>query len=252
MIDLTGKTALVTGGSRGIGRATCLLLARAGAQIIFSYRADHPAADSLAESLKLLGRRAVSVSGDIARADTIDRIFETGIKTFGKIDIVVGNAGIWKKGPIDSLAESEWHETIDTNLKSIFLTCQRSVKEMKPRREGAIVLVSSTAGQRGEAFHSTYAASKGAIIALTKSLASELGPWNIRVNAIAPGWTDTDMCASVFSDRKQREEIERLSPLGRVASAEDIGGAILFLVSDLARHVHGEVLNVNGGAVLCG
>jgi 3-oxoacyl-[acyl-carrier protein] reductase len=150
------------------------------------------------------------------------------------------------------MTEQQWQEMVDINLRSIYYTCHFASQEMKPRRSGSIILISSTAGQRGEAFHSHYAATKGAIIALTKSLAAELGPWNIQVNSIAPGWVDTDMCQDIFRDPKKRLEIEKSIPLGRIPSAYEVAGSILFLASDLSAHVHGEVLNVNGGSVLCG
>ena len=252
MIDLTGRTAIVTGGSRGIGRATATLLAQAGANVVIGYNSDHAAARSILEELKVSGHHATFHSGDISDPGEVKRLFETARREFGTIDIVVGNAGIWKKSPIDEMSEADWQETINVNLKSIYLTCREAAREMKPRRSGSIILISSTAGQRGEAYHSHYAATKGAIIAMAKSLAEELGPWNIRVNAVAPGWVTTDMCRDVMSDPARRQAIEAAIPLGRIASSRDIAGPILFLASDLSGHVNGEVLNVNGGSVLCG
>lgn len=252
MVDLAGKTAIVTGGSRGIGRAVCFLLAAAGASIVISYNRRHEAANAIIKQLRAGGKQAVAVSGDLSHRENVERVFGRAREAFGKIDIVIGNAGIWKKGPIDQLTDEEWQETVDVNLKSIFYTCQLSAREMKPRRSGRIVLISSTAGQRGEAQYSHYAATKGAIIAMTKSLAAELGPMNIRVNAVAPGWVDTEMSEAVLNDPGQRRLIESGIPLGRIATAEDVAGTILFLASDLSNYVHGEVLNVNGGSVLCG
>jgi 3-oxoacyl-[acyl-carrier protein] reductase len=150
------------------------------------------------------------------------------------------------------MTDADWNEMIEVNLKSIYYTCHFAALEMKPRRSGRIILVSSTAGQRGEAFYSHYAASKGAIISLMKSLASELGPCGIRVNAVAPGWVKTDMSADELGDPSTRELIERDIPLGYIPTADEIAGPILFLASHLSDNVHGEVINVNGGSVLCG
>ncbi len=252
MIDLEGKTAVVTGGTRGIGEATCRLLARAGCNVAIGYRGNHEAARKLVEKLAVSGRRAIAVAGDISRKREVERLFDRCIAEFGSIDIVVGNAGIWKKAPIDEMTEEEWDETINVNLKSIYYTCQSAAREMKRRRSGKIILVSSTAGQRGEPFYSHYAATKGAIISFTKSLASELGPWGIRVNAVAPGWVETDMSADTLRDSASRVLIEETIPLGYIPGPEEIAGPILFLASHLSDHVHGEILNVNGGSVLCG
>lgn len=252
MIDLTGKISLITGGSRGIGRACCLKFAQAGADVAIGYNSNHSAARSIQASIRSLGRSAIAVPGDIADRETLENLFRSTVETFGRIDIVVANAGIWKRGPIEELSEQEWNRTIEVNLTSVYRTCQLAAREMKPRKHGKIVLVSSTAGQRGEAYYSHYAATKGALISLTKSLATELGPWNIHVNCVAPGWVDTDMSAEILENPEEREKIERLTPLRRIATAEDIAGPILFLASSLAGQVQGEILNVNGGSVLCG
>jgi len=252
VIELTGKTALVTGGSRGIGEAACRLLAKAGCNIALGYQGNHAAASNLVEQLRQGGRHAIAVAGDISNRKEVERLFDQCRESFGAVDIVVGNAGIWKKAPIDQMTEEDWDETIDVNLRSIYYTCQFAALEMKPRRSGRIILVSSTAGQRGEAFYSHYAATKGAIISLTKSLASELGPWGIRINAVAPGWVDTDMSAEALQDLTYRRLIETEIPLGYIPGADEIAGPILFLASHLSDHVNGEILNVNGGSVLCG
>jgi 3-oxoacyl-[acyl-carrier protein] reductase len=202
--------------------------------------------------LRQAGRQAIAVAGDISKRTDVERLFDQCRESFGAVDIVVGNAGIWKKAPIDQMTEKDWDETIDVNLTSIYYTCQFAALEMKPRRSGRIILVSSTAGQRGEAFYSHYAATKGAIISLTKSLASELGPWGIRINAVAPGWVDTDMSAEALEDSTYRRLIEDKIPLGYIPGADEIAGPILFLASHLSNHVNGEILNVNGGSVLCG
>ena len=252
MLDLTGRTALVTGGSRGIGRATSILLAKAGASVALSFHQNQAAALEVVEQIRRMGKHVITVAGDVSKRETFERLFEQTREAFGKIDIVVANAGIWKSAAIDEMTEQQWQETIDINLKSIYYTCHFAVCEMKPRQAGKIILVSSTAGQRGEPFYAHYAATKGGIISLTKSLAVEVGPYNINVNCVAPGWVDTDMLAEVFRSPESKESIRQKIPLRRIASAEEIGSAILFLASDLASHVNGEVLNVNGGSVLCG
>lgn len=252
MIDLTGKTAIVTGGSRGIGRATCLALAEAGANVALGFQRNQAAAQTVVDEIRAKGKHAIAIQGTVSQRETFERLFNQARETFGPVDVAVGNAAVWKRAPIDEMTEEEWQEMMDVNLKSAYFICHFAAREMKPRRTGTIILVSSTAGQRGEAFHSHYAATKGAIISLTKSLASELGPWNIRVNCVAPGWVNTDMAAGFFSDRDSHESVRKAIPLGAIATAEEIAGAILFLASDLASQVHGEVLNVNGGSVLCG
>lgn len=251
-IDLSGKNAIVTGGSRGIGKAVSLLLGKAGASVAVCCHKNLKAAQQVTNQIQDLGGHSIACSGDLRVRSACEEIFFRSREQFGPIDILVGNAGIWQHGPIDEMTEEEWYMTIDTNLTAIFHLCQLAAKEMKPRRTGRIILIGSTAGQRGEAFYSHYAASKGGIQSLTKSLASELGPWNIRVNTVAPGWVDTDMSAQVLSDPELRGSIEKIIPLGRVATAEEVAGPVLFLASNLSDHVQGEILNVNGGSVLCG
>ena len=251
-LDLSGRRVLITGGSRGIGRATAVLFASSGADVGITF---HRAADQADETLRRV-RDAGSghswfVAADLATEVGVQTVFERVDVEFGGLDVFVGNAGVWNEGSraIGDLELSDWSEMLDTNLTSVFLTTREAVKRMGPN--GRIILVSSTAAQRGEAFHSHYAASKGAINAFVKSVAVELGPRDITVNAVAPGWVDTDMSASVLRSER-RPSIEAEIPLRRIATAEDVAGPILFLASDLARHVTGEVLNVNGGSVLCG
>lgn len=252
MISLKGKVALITGASRGIGRATALRMARAGARVVCNYLRSKEAARTLEKELKRLRAGYHFYRGDMSRAKDVERMFRETLRKFKKLDILVANAGIWKGAPIEEMTEPEWDETMDVNLKSVYLCCHHAARIMKEQRRGTMILVSSTAGQRGEAFHSHYAATKGAVISLTKSLATELGPHGITVNCIAPGWVDTDMSAEPLADPIEMEKILALIPLRRLASADDIAGPILFLASDLARHITGEVLNVNGGSVLCG
>jgi len=251
-IDLSGRVAVVTGGSRGIGRAIVRQLATAGADVSFGYHSNRAAADEVVRDCRGLGGRVTAVGGDASVAEDVERLFTAAAGHTGAVDFAIANAGVWKRAPIAEMTEEQWQETIDVNLKSAFLLCRAATRLMRPRRSGRIILISSTAGQRGEAFYSHYGASKAGIIGLVKSLAAELGPDGIRVNCVAPGWVDTDMVASVMSDPVQRRQIERTSPLGSIGMPEDIANAVLFLVSSLADHLQGEILNVNGGSVLCG
>jgi 3-oxoacyl-[acyl-carrier protein] reductase len=250
MIDLTGQTALVTGGSRGIGRAAAVLLARAGADVALTYHTRADEAESAAREIQDLGRRTYVGGGDLADPEVVDRL-RAGVKReFGGLDIFVANAGVWPPEEVDlgKMSVERWRKTIAANLDSVFLSTRAALRLMRPG--GRVVIVSSTAGQRGEAFHADYAATKGALISLTKSLAVEYAP-AIVVNCVAPGWVDTEMSTPAFTP-DNREQIRRSIPLQRIALAEDIAGPILFLCSDLSRHITGEVLNVNGGSVLCG
>jgi len=251
MIQLDGKKAFVTGGSRGIGRATAILFARAGADVAINYRARSEAAEQVRKEVKNLDRDCLIVQADLSRKEDIDQMVDEIICRWKAIDILVNNAGIWTFCEIGTMNEDVWNETIRINLDGVFRTTNLFVPLMKEHKKGWIINVSSTAGIRGEAYHSHYAASKGAIISFTKSLAVELAPFNIRVNCVAPGWVDTEMCAEVFKDPKFRQEVENSIPLRRIPPPEDIAGPILFLASDLARHISGEVLNINGGSVLC-
>jgi 3-oxoacyl-[acyl-carrier protein] reductase len=252
MINLDGKVALITGASRGIGAATALRFAEAGAHLVLNYLWHEAEASKVAAQARSKGVRAIPIQADVSRFDDVRALFQRTLDEFGRLDIVVANAGIWTGDAVDDLDESKWQETIDVNLKGVYACCHFAAKFMKPQRSGCIITVSSTAGQRGEAFHSHYAASKGGVISLTKSLASELGPYGITVNCIAPGWVDTDMSAEPLHKARELEKIVANIPLRCVATANDVAGPILFLASDLAGHITGEVLNVNGGSVLCG
>lgn len=250
MITLTNKVSLVTGGSRGIGAAAAMLLAKAGSDIVINYARSSEQAGAVANSIRALGRRVLVHRADVCNVADTQKLIEAGIAAFGKIDIVVNNAGIWTHGEIYTMREDVWDETIDANLKSLYNVCRAIVPHFKRNGRGRIINIASTAGQRGEAFHSHYAASKGGVIAFTKSIAVELGPHNILVNAVSPGWVDTDMTASVFDDTASRKQIEDSIPLGKIATAEDVAGAVLFLASDFSTHITGSTINVNGGSVL--
>ena len=250
-IDLAPRTALITGGSRGIGRAVADLLARAGARVAINYLRDEASANAAVREIREAGGEAMALAGDVSRPEHARQLVRDVVAAWGRLDILVNNAGIWDEDPAGEGRVDVWDRTYAINQRGAFLVTDAAVPHLEKTR-GTIVFVSSTAGQRGEARHSAYAASKGALISYTKSLAAELGPRGIRVNCVAPGWVDTDMSASALNDPAQRAEIEKLIPIGRVASPADIAGPILFLVSDLARHMQGEVVNVNGGSVLAG
>jgi 3-oxoacyl-[acyl-carrier protein] reductase len=251
MISLQNKVAVITGGSRGIGKAAAILMARAGADVVFDYFSNQEAADAVTKSVRDLGRKAIALQGNIAEDQHCKALIDRTVQEFGKVDILVNNAGIWTYAPIDKMDEADWRETIEVNLSGLVYTTRYAVQQMKRQGSGRIINISSTAGQRGEAFHSHYAATKGAIISLTKSWAAELAP-EILVNCVAPGWVDTDMSAAPLANPEEYKQIVSVIPLRRVGTADEIAGAILFLASDLCNFMTGEILNVNGGAVLVG
>lgn len=256
MFSFKDQVVLVTGASRGIGAAAAVKFAQAGAAgVVIHYRTQRAAAMEIAAEVKRAGAASLVLAGDVADAAQARALVDHTIEHFGRLDTLVANAGIWppEDAAITNLDEARFDRTIRTNLHGVFYLCRRASQIFVRERRGNIVIVGSTAGQRGEAFHSDYAASKGALSSFTKSLASELGRFNINVNCVAPGWVDTEMSASALrSDPAILQKIVEATPIGRVASAEDIAGPILFLASPLARHITGEVLNVNGGSVLCG
>jgi 3-oxoacyl-[acyl-carrier protein] reductase len=198
------------------------------------------------------GVKALDVRADVSRVDEAERLLQQTLEHFGRVDFLICSAGIWEGGPVDSMSEELWDRTLDINLKGTWSVCRAAVPLMKKQRFGRIVIVSSTAGQRGEANVSNYAASKGGQISFTKSLAPELASFGINVNCVAPGWVRTEMTDDAFADGEKFELIVKTIPLGRPATPEEIAGPIVFLCSEWASHITGEVLNVNGGSVLCG
>ena len=254
MISLAGKAALITGGSRGIGAASVKLFARAGADVVFNYFRSREPAQQVEQEARKHGTRVESLKADLGRLAEARKLVQFTLERLGRLDILVLNAGIWnaEDAPIEKLTEREWDEMMRVNLKSIYSVTHFAAAHMIAQRSGRIIALSSTAGQRGEAFHTHYAATKGAIISFVKGLSTELARHNILVNCVAPGWVDTDMSRAVLETRAGRKFATSQIPLGRVATPEEIAGAILFLASDLATFITGEVLNVNGGAVLCG
>ena len=251
-LQLRGRVAVVTGGSRGIGKAIVELLSELGAQVVVNYVKDQEAAAATVNAARGRGVEAIAVRANVATPIEAQQLIDTAIEHFKRIDILVCNAGIWEGAPVEEMSEELWDRTMYINLKGTWTVCRAVVSQMKEQRSGKIVILTSTAGQRGEANYSNYAASKGAQIAFTKSLAEELGKWSINVNAVAPGWVDTEMTKEALGDAKRRAAIAGTIPLGKVATPEDIAAPVAFLCSDWARHITGEILNVNGGSVLCG
>ena len=251
MIDFNGKIALITGGSRGIGAAAAKLFARLGADVTINYFANKDEAKKVQVEIEKLGRKCLIIKADTGKRVDCENLVRITIEEYGKIDILVNNAGIWTEAAIENMTDDILDKLLDINLKGCFYTTSAAVPQMRKQKSGNIIFVASTAAQRGEAFHSHYAASKGALIALTKSLSSELAESNIRVNCVAPGWVDTDMSHAALIG-PDASKILSLIPLGRAATAEEIAGPIVFIASEWAGFIDGEVLNVNGGAVLAG
>jgi 3-oxoacyl-[acyl-carrier protein] reductase len=251
-LALAGKVAIVTGGSRGIGKAVANLLASFGANVVVNYVRDEAAAAATVALVREHGAEAIAIQADVAQLTDAARLVNETLERFGRIDFLICNAGIWEGGPVESISEELWDKTIDINLKGTWSVCRAAVPIMKQQKFGRIVIVSSTAGQRGEAFVSNYAASKGGQISFTKSLSTELASFGINVNCVAPGWVETEMTADVSADQASLDAILSTIPRGRMATPEEIAGPIVFLCSEWATNITGEILNVNGGSVLCG
>lgn len=246
-----GKTAVVTGASRGVGRATALRLAEAGANVVVNYLSNSGEAAEVVELCRAKGVDAIAVGADVSEYSGAMQLADAAVQKFGRIDLLVCNAGVWDGAPIDEMSEELWNKIINTNLKSVWACAKACVPAMKKRSSGAIVMVSSTSGQRGEANYSNYSASKGGQISMTKALAAELAP-KIRVNAVAPGWIETAMVRPQFEDKEFEESVLNAIPLHRIATTDDVALSICFLLSDWSRHITGEIVNVNGGAVMIG
>jgi 3-oxoacyl-[acyl-carrier protein] reductase len=249
---LKGRIALVTGGSRGIGRAVVELLATLGADVVVNYLRNEQAASSAVKIAESKGVRSVAVQADVSQLEDATHLVQSTIDQFKRLDILICNAGIWEGNAVESISEELWDRTLDLNLKGTWSVCRAAVPFMKEQHFGRIVIVSSTAGQRGEANVSNYAASKGGQISFTKSLSTELAPYGINVNCVAPGWVETEMSQDALDNKEELQAILKVIPRGQVATPEEIAGPIAFLCTDWANHITGEVLNVNGGSVLCG
>jgi 3-oxoacyl-[acyl-carrier protein] reductase len=254
MISLAGKAALITGGSRGIGAATVKLFAQAGADVVFNYNKAKEVAQQVEAEARKHGTRVEAFKADVSRHADNKKLVEQTIARLGRLDILVANAGVWNLEdlPIENMTEKQWDDMMRINLKSVYSIIHFAVPYMIKQKSGKIIPISSTAGQRGEAFHTHYGASKGAIISLTKGLSTELARHGILVNCVAPGWVATDMSNPVLATKPGQKMVTNAIPLGRAGTAEEIAGPILFVASDLANFITGEVINVNGGAVLCG
>jgi 3-oxoacyl-[acyl-carrier protein] reductase len=252
--SLQGKKALVTGGTRGIGAACAVLLARAGADVCVGYKNRHEEANAMRIELSKLGVKGASLSADLGTAAGANALVSHTVKELGGIDIMIHSAGIWpvEEAAVAEMSDERWARTMRENVDATFFISRASAREMlRTHSKGRIILIDSTAGQRGEAMHADYAASKGAVISFVKSFAVEVAAAGITVNAVAPGWVDTEMCELPFRDGG-KERIAKGIPVGRIASPQDIAFPTVSLCFDGARHITGEILNVNGGAVLCG
>ena len=249
-LGLAGKVAIVTGGSRGIGRAVVDLLSSFGATVVVNYVRDEQAAAATVATAREQGTGAVAIQADVSRLAEANELVNETLERFGRIDFLICNAGIWEGAPVESIPEDLWDKTVEINLKGTWSVCRAAVPFMKQQKFGRIVMVSSTAGQRGEANFSNYAASKGGQIAFMKSLSAELGPFGINVNCVAPGWVETDMTSDALADETRIEAILKEIPKGRVATPEDIAGPVVFLCSAWADHITGSTISVNGGSVL--
>jgi 3-oxoacyl-[acyl-carrier protein] reductase len=281
-LSLDGKTALITGGSRGIGAESVRLFVEAGARVAFNYRAAREQAEALVNECGG-SDRCMAIEQELSSPEDGRALVRRAVAALGRLDILVANHGVWEPGdaPIERMSEAQWRRTLSVNLDAVFGLVQEAVGQMLGRENstgvgagsttglepggiacsspldgrivnGHIVLISSTAGQRGEAYHTDYAVTKGALISLTKSLSTELAPKGIMVNCVAPGWVRTDMSAATLADPVLGAKIAAGIPVGRVATPREIAGPVLFLCTPLAGFISGEILNVNGGAVLVG
>lgn len=252
-LAIPGRVALITGGSRGIGAAAVRLFVTAGAKVAFNYQKSRGPAEAL---VRECGEdNCLALQADLCGMQAARDLVDATVSRFGRLDILVANHGVWPAGEVsvDAMSDKQWHTTVQVNLDSVFGLVKHAVAQMKQQGTGGhIVTVSSTAGQRGEAGHCDYAATKGALISMVKGLSTELAPYGIRVNCVAPGWVDTEMAAPAINDPVVRDKVFRTIPLGRVGTPDEIAAPILFLCTPHAGFITGEIFNVNGGAVLVG
>jgi 3-oxoacyl-[acyl-carrier protein] reductase len=255
-LSVDGRVALITGGSRGIGAAAVRMFVKAGARVAFNYQKAKAQAEEIVRECG--ENNCAAIACNLEGTNPARDLVAAALQRFGRLDILVANHGVWppEDVPLDRMSDEQWHKTVSINLDAVFSLVKHSVAAMKKTATAVspshIVLISSTAGQRGEAFHCDYAATKGALISMVKGLSTELAPHHIYVNCVAPGWVDTDMSKPALEDPKTAEVVLSKIPLGRVAMPDELAGPILFLCTPLAGFITGEVFNVNGGAVLVG
>ncbi len=248
MIDLTGKSAVVTGGSRGIGRAIVLRLAAQGADVAFSYRGNEAAAAETKAAVAALGRRAIAHQGDVREQEAAEALIKAALEAFGKVDILVNNAGITRDDLIMRMSPEAWRDVLETNLFGAFWTLKAVTRPMLKARAGRIVNITSVSGQAGQMGQANYSSAKAGLIGLTKAAARELASRGITVNAVAPGFVLTELTRDLPDALKS--EIESRTPLGRFGTAEEVANAVAFLASDEAAYITGHVLAVDGGLVM--
>lgn len=248
-LQLAGSIGLVTGGSRGIGRAVTLALAAAGCRVVFCYRRDHEAAQAVCAGAAAVGGEAIACQADVSDRSAVDSMVANVLAAHGRIDILVNNAGIFPRTPVTEISDAEWEQVLRTNLTAPFYCCRAVLPAMIASRSGAIVNIASIAGQRGSAYHAHYAAAKGGLIAFTRSLAREVIEHNIRVNAVAPGRIETDLLGATASE-SERNRWQVDTPIRRLGSAAEVAAAVLFLVSPASSYIVGETLAVNGGLLM--
>ena len=252
-LAIPGRVALITGGSRGIGAAAVRMFVAAGARVAFNYQRSRNPAEALVRECG--EENCLALQADLNSTQAARDLVDATVSRFGRLDILVANHGVWPPDevPVDDMSEKQWHTTVQVNLDSVFGLIKHAVAQMKKQGSGGhIVTVSSTAGQRGEAGHCDYAATKGAMISMVKGLSTELARHGIYVNCVAPGWVNTEMAAPAINDPAMRQKVFAVIPLGRVATPEEIAAPILFLCTPHAGFITGEIFNVNGGAVLAG
>ena len=252
MFDFKNKNVLITGGSRGIGLATAIAFAKSGANVAFTYHSNEAAAEEACGFIEAEGAKCIKDKRDVSDQRGLAALIERMVGEWGSLDVAVASAGTWPAADIDKMTIEEFRETMEVNMTGSYVLANLAAKKMISQKSGSIIFISSTAGQRGESGHSHYAASKGAQISFTKSLAVELATHGIRVNCVAPGWVETDMTREALADPVESKRVRSLIPLARAGKPEEIANSVLFLASQLASYITGEILNVNGGMVLCG